>query len=80
MSRPRMPADRCGHLTVSGLPAFATFVDNGNGTGVLTLNPVSSNIGTYTGTLTATDNHGASSTTPISITVTLSNLRTYISI
>ena len=62
-------------LAVSGLPSFATFVDNGNGTGVLTLSPVSSNIGTYTGVLTATDNHGASSTTPVNITVTLSNLR-----
>ena len=62
-------------LAVSGLPAFASFVDNGNGTGVLTLKPGAADIGSFSGTLTATDNHGAVSSTPVTGTVALANLR-----
>ncbi len=38
------------------LPGFVTLTDNGNGTGVLHFNPPAGNGGTYTLTLTATDN------------------------
>jgi hypothetical protein len=43
-------------LTASNLPSFATFVDNGNGTGVVTITPPTGLQGTYNGiTVTATD-------------------------
>ncbi|MBC8034034.1 MAG: fibronectin type III domain-containing protein, partial [Chitinophagaceae bacterium] len=34
-------------LTASGLPSFVTFVDNGNGTGVLNIQPTSNLLGTF---------------------------------
>ncbi len=43
-------------LTASNLPSFANFVDNGNGTGVVTISPNNGNVGSYTLTMTATDN------------------------
>ena len=43
-------------LTASFLPAFATFIDNGNGTGVINFSPSALNSGNYTGlTITAAD-------------------------
>jgi fibronectin type 3 domain-containing protein/predicted esterase len=62
-------------LQASGLPAFASFTDNGNGTGTISFAPATSDIGTYSGTITATDNHGASSNTTVNISVTFANLR-----
>ncbi|MEO6435191.1 MAG: fibronectin type III domain-containing protein, partial [Tepidisphaeraceae bacterium] len=44
-------------LSASGLPAWATFTDNGNGTGQLSLSPPAGTSGTFNGlTVTATDN------------------------
>jgi predicted esterase len=56
-------------LSVSNLPSFVTFVNNGNGTGVLNINPAGT-IGNFTGiTVTAVDNSGASSTRTMDIAV-----------
>ncbi|HTI89860.1 MAG TPA: fibronectin type III domain-containing protein [Puia sp.] len=60
-------------LTASGLPAFATFTDNGNGTGVIHLAPGSAT-GTFTISVTATDNFGAATTKQFTVTVTDKNL------
>ena len=46
-------------LTISGLPGFASFIDGGNGTATLSLNPGFADSGTYTLTATATDSKGA---------------------
>jgi hypothetical protein len=43
-------------LTVTGLPPFATFVDNGDGTGVFRFSPVEGDRGDYVITLIASDN------------------------
>ena len=57
-------------LTASGLPTFATFTDNGNGTGVVNIAPTSGIVGTYYNvTITATDNSNASRSTSFNITV-----------
>ncbi|RYY61720.1 MAG: T9SS type A sorting domain-containing protein [Chitinophagaceae bacterium] len=61
-------------LSLTGAPSFVTLTDNGNGTGVLKIEP-----GTTTGifdnvTVTATDNGGASSFTKFKITVKDANL------
>lgn len=51
--------DAYDHLTLSvaGLPTFATFVDNGNGTGTISITPSTGITGTYTNvTVTAKDN------------------------
>ncbi len=57
-------------LTVTGLPAFASFVDNGNKTGVISINPNAGSVGVFSGiTVKATDNTGASSTTTFDIFV-----------
>ena len=42
-------------LRLVGLPAFANFSDNQNGTGTLTLNPEATDVGTYEVRLTASD-------------------------
>ncbi|HTI89861.1 MAG TPA: LamG-like jellyroll fold domain-containing protein [Puia sp.] len=60
-------------LTASGLPAFATFTDNGNGTGVIHLAP-GSTTGTFTISVTATDNFGAATTKQFTVTVADKNL------
>ena len=57
-------------LTLSNLPGFATFTDNGNGTGLLHLTPTSSHVGSSTITVKASDNFGSFSTKKINITVT----------
>jgi hypothetical protein len=46
-------------LTILGLPAFASFVDAGNGTATLSLLPRGGHAGTYNLTATATDSKGA---------------------
>lgn len=64
-------------LQVTGLPSFATFADNGNGTGTITLQP-GSTMGTFSGiTVIATDNSGAASNTQFSVTVTDKNITKY---
>ena len=45
-----------GGTTDLGLPAFASFVDQGNGTGTFTFTPGPDDAGNFTITLTATDN------------------------
>ena len=58
-------------LTASNLPSFATFEDNGNGNGIFHLAPTGTHIGTYSGiTITASDNHGATSSKTIKLIVT----------
>ena len=42
-------------LSHSGLPSFATFNDNGDGTGSITFNPQAADAGTHNITVTATD-------------------------
>lgn len=60
-------------LSASGLPAFASFTDNGNGTGVVHLAPGFA-LGTFNGlTVTATDHRGASASKQFSVTVTPSD-------
>ncbi|MBN9386396.1 MAG: fibronectin type III domain-containing protein, partial [Chitinophagaceae bacterium] len=66
-------------LTASGLPSFVTFVDNGNGTGVITIQPGAGTNGSYTGTITATDLSDSSSSFTFNIFVGEPNVRsTYI--
>lgn len=62
-------------LNVTGLPSFASFSQNGNGTGALTLTPTLNNLGTYQATVIATDNHGASSSKTFGITVVNKDLK-----
>lgn len=63
-------------LQVSGLPSFATFTDNGNGTGSIHFEP-GATTGTFTGiTVTATDNKGASTSRQFNLTVTIKGLIT----
>ncbi len=62
-------------LTATGLPPFASFVDNGNGTGVITITPTAGFQGTYNGvTVTATDMYDSSASTSFSINVTDSGI------
>ena len=56
-------------LTATNLPAFATLVDNGNGTGTLQLVP-GNTLGIFNGiTITATDSHGASNSATLRVVV-----------
>lgn len=64
-------------LQATGLPSFASFVDNGNGTGTITLQP-GSTMGIFNNvTIVATDNAGAASNRHFSITVTDKNVTAY---
>lgn len=56
-------------LTATGLPAFATLNDNGDGTGTLTLAPTASHIGTYDITVIATDNNSLQSSRTFNVQV-----------
>jgi large repetitive protein len=57
-------------LSASGLPAFATFTDNGNATGKITLNPAKTDSGTYNGlTVRAADGFGGNSSSSFSLWV-----------
>ena len=67
-------------LTVSGLPSFATFTDNGNGTGKINITPDANSVGGFYVTITATDNSNVSSSTAFNILVSDPNISsTYIS-
>lgn len=62
-------------LTATGLPAFATFTDNGSGNGTLVLTPGPSAIGVFPGiTIKATDDKGAVSTKVITVSVADKNV------
>jgi large repetitive protein len=64
-------------LSATGLPPFATFTDNGNGTGVITITP-GNTIASYSGvTITATDNFNASSSRQFNIAVSDKDISTY---
>jgi fibronectin type 3 domain-containing protein len=69
-------------LKASGLPSFASFVDNGNGTGVVTITPTTGLQGTFSGiTITATDQVNASGSAVFNINVVDPNLSyTYVNI
>lgn len=57
-------------LTASGLPQFATFTDNGNGTGTISIQPLLSSVGVYRDvTITAKDNSDSSRSASFDITV-----------
>src|SRR5262245_9952436 len=60
-------------LTVSPLPAFAAFVDLGNGTGTLSLNTAQAQPGTYSLVATATDSKGASTSFVLTVTIVAAN-------
>ncbi|ACU61166.1 fibronectin type III domain-containing protein [Chitinophaga pinensis] len=62
-------------LTVSGLPAFGNFTDNGNGAGTFSFNPTANNLGSYAVTLTATDNQGAASSSTFNVLVSDKNTK-----
>jgi predicted esterase len=62
-------------LTVTGLPSFATFVDNGNKTGTITIAPNAGSVGVFEGVVVkATDNSGGTDTKSFSITVVENNV------
>lgn len=64
-------------LSVTGLPAFATFTSTGNGSGVITITP-GTTTGSFTGiTVTATDNFNASSSRQFTISVSDKDVSTY---
>ena len=56
-------------LSVVGLPSFGSFVDNGDGTGSITLAPKDGDGGVYPMTVTATDGGGLSHSRPLTLTV-----------
>lgn len=60
-------------LTVSNLPSFGSFTDNGNGSGSFSFNPTANNVGNYTVTMTATDNQGAASSNTFNVIVSDKN-------
>lgn len=61
-------------LSVSQLPSFASFTDNGNGTGLIHI-AAGATPGVYPGIMvTATDQHGASSTRQFTLTVAVADL------
>lgn len=64
-------------ISVSNLPAFATFTSTGNGTGTIAITPGTA-IGSFSGiTVTATDNNGASTSRQFTIAVSDINLNSY---
>lgn len=56
-------------ITAAGLPAFASFTDQGGGSGTLTLTPGYKDAGLYHVTMTATDPEGATDSESFSIRV-----------
>lgn len=57
-------------LSASGLPSFATFVDNGNGTGTITIQPSAGITGTYQGaTITAKDDSDSTGSASFDISI-----------
>ena len=63
-------------LGVVNLPSFATFQDNGDGTGEISFSPTSSDLGSYSLDVTATDDQNATSLTNVSVTVIENQLYT----
>ncbi|MHA4808120.1 fibronectin type III domain-containing protein [Flavitalea flava] len=62
-------------LTASNLPSFASFVDNGNGTGTITIQPAAGLQGTFTGlTVKATDNSDSSRSASFNLYVVDANI------
>ena len=64
--------DASDHITLSatGLPPFATLIDNGNGTGTINITPNAGSVGVYTGiVVTAKDNSDSSRSTTFDISV-----------
>jgi len=58
-------------LTATNLPPFATFTDNGNGTGVLTFSPSAGTTGIYSNvSVTVADQYDSTATTSFSVAVT----------
>ncbi|HVS96519.1 MAG TPA: fibronectin type III domain-containing protein [Puia sp.] len=63
-------------LTAANLPPFATFTDNGNGTGVLTIAPSPGTVGVYPGvSITVTDALNNTASTSFSVAVTEPNVQ-----
>src|SRR5262249_20709412 len=63
-------------LTASNLPPFATFVDNGNGTGVLTLTPSAGTTGVYSNvTITVADQYDSTASASFNVAVTEPNVQ-----
>ncbi len=63
--------------TVTGLPTFASYQNNGNGQGVINMNPSLDDVGEYKNiTVTVTDNFGASVTRTFNVRVINPALRT----
>ncbi|PSL20344.1 fibronectin type III domain-containing protein [Chitinophaga ginsengisoli] len=60
-------------LSVTGLPAFGSFTDNGNGTGTFNFAPTANNLGNYAVVLTATDNQNAAASDTFNVFVTDKN-------
>ena len=56
-------------LSGQDLPAFATLVDNGDGTGTLTIAPQDNAVGDYTLSVVANDGQGGTSTASFTVTV-----------
>ncbi len=56
-------------FTVSGLPSFASVVDNGNGTGFIRFAPLLTDVGPYQLTLNVVDNYSASADAPFSLVI-----------
>jgi large repetitive protein len=57
-------------LTPIGLPSFATFIDYGDGTGLIQINPLQIHLGEYTITVQARDSYNGIATTNFVLTVT----------
>lgn len=57
-------------LSAVSLPGFASFQDNGNGNGVITLSPAATDIGKYTLVIKAADSKGDTSSQSFTVQVT----------
>ncbi|MBX2916024.1 MAG: fibronectin type III domain-containing protein [Cyclobacteriaceae bacterium] len=57
-------------LTVTGLPAFATFADYGDGTGLIQVSPLAVHLGEYPITVQVRDSYNGMSSTSFVLTVT----------
>ncbi|MDX1956240.1 MAG: fibronectin type III domain-containing protein [Chitinophagaceae bacterium] len=65
-------------LTIANLPAFASYINTGNGTGTININPGTDDLGIYKGVkVTVTDNFGASVERLFDISVTDNGTRSW---
>jgi len=63
-------------LTAANLPPFATFTDNGNGTGVITIVPTAGTVGVYPNvTVTVADQLDSTASTSFTLAVTEPNVQ-----